>query len=624
MFGILYCTQTFLVLSGTALAFWEGFRLYESGEIQNVGTVFTVVLSVSLGATSIILFLPQIENIAGAASAASELFSVIDKHSLLDPMSTEGKQPDECLGHIEIRNLTFAYPSRPSAQVLQGLNLSIPAGKTTALVGPSGCGKSTLVGLLERWYLPSSGEIILDGHDLSEYNTHWLRSNLRLVQQEPTLFTGTVYDNVAKGLIGEHSQEEKTRLIREACIAADAHAFIERLPQGYHTQLGESARMLSGGQRQRLSIARSVVADPKILLFDEATSALDPRAEKAVQEALNRVSENKTTLIIAHKLATVMAADNIAVMNSGKVVEQGTHKDLIARDGLYAAMVRAQDLGYQDKETSYTDKDDKLERQQTEVHSAEIEHLTAKTLHYSLVKCIFIMLKEHPDLYGWYLVIAASAIIGGGSYPAQAVLYSRLIEVFAFPSSSIANFYALMFFVLALANLFGYFGTGVASNTVGQILTYRYRREMISRIITFDQEFFDHNPSGALTSRLSTAPSEVQELISSNIGVILNVLVNVVSSSIVGIAFGWKLGLVMTAGLLIVVAAGYTRIRLDQKLEAATSEQFSDSAAIATETVSSIRTISLLTLERSVLADYGKILDDILRQVIRSFVSRRG
>ena len=195
-------------------------------------------------------FLPQVEAITNASSAAAELFSIIDKPSQLDPLHPGGRQPATCTGEIEIRNLNFAYPTRPGAPVLQDLNLRIPAGKTTALVGPSGCGKSTIVGLLERWYQPTSGQIILDDHDIADFNTNWLRSNLRLVQQEPTLFQGTVAQNVAKGLVGEQKtlpEEKRMQLIQGACVAADAHDFIQQLPEGYHTQLGESARMLSGG-----------------------------------------------------------------------------------------------------------------------------------------------------------------------------------------------------------------------------------------------------------------------------------------------------------------------------------------------------------------------------------------
>lgn len=654
LFGILFSVQTFMVMSGTALAFWEGFRMYQGGEIANVGTVFTVVLSVTLGATSVMLIFPQVEAMTSATAAASELFSIIDKPSLLDPLGADGMKPASCTGEIQIRDLHFAYPTRPSVQVLQGLNLSIPAGKTTALVGPSGCGKSTLVGLLERWYQPTSGQIHLDGHAIADYNIKWLRSVCRLVQQEPILFRGTISQNVAKGFVNEQQdlpREAQVKLIQAACIASNAHDFIERLPEGYDTQVGERASMLSGGQRQRIAIARSIISDPQVLLLDEATSALDPRAERIVQDALNRVSANKTTLVIAHKLATVMAADNIAVMTGGKVTEQGSHSELIERDGLYAAMVRAQDLGtdiddpgfrqgYEEEDDPIDDREENarglsdkslaIQRTQSQTlantaHSG-VDHLSAGTTGFSLAKCVWILLKEHPDLYIWYIVTAIGGAIGGGTYPAQAIIFSRLINVFTLQGSEArdqANFYSLMFFVLAIANLFGYFSIGWACNTIGQAVTHRVRREMIERIIYFDQDYFDRpeNSSGAVTSKLSTVPTSLLELMSQNLGLLLNVLVNIISSSILGIVFGWKLGLVVVfGGLTLLVAAGYVRIRLDQKLEASTGEQFGSSASLATEAVTSIRTINALTLEGPILQEYNDILGNIVAKVIPGLV----
>lgn len=228
--------------------------MFQSGEIQAVGTVFTVILSVTLGATSVLLILPQVQAMTNAVSAASELFSIIDRPSQLDPLAGSGAQPVDCAGEIEFRDVQFAYPARPTAQVLHGMTLSIPAGKTTALVGPSGCGKSTAVGLLERWYQAASGQILLDGQELESYNTKWLRSQIRLVQQEPVLFQGTIFENVAKGFVGEQADlpwEKQMELVQQACKSSNAHDFIMSLPDEYNTQVGERASMLSGGQRQR-------------------------------------------------------------------------------------------------------------------------------------------------------------------------------------------------------------------------------------------------------------------------------------------------------------------------------------------------------------------------------------
>lgn len=336
-----------------------------------------------------------------------------------------------------------------------------------------------------------------------------------------------------------------------------------------------------------------------------------------------------------------MAADNIVVMTNGQIHEQGTHRELLEREGLYAAMVRAQDLGTKadDEEPLEAQSETKptggvqgeelaLARTQSQYNAKdleqEVDQLAAGTLNYSLIKCIWIMLKENSDLYYWYLVIIVGGIIGGGTYPAQAIIFSRLVRVFTLQGSEAkeqADFWALMFFVLAIANLFAYFAIGLSCNGIGQTLTHRYRREMMQRIVNFDQDFFDRpeNSSGALTSKLSSAPTSLQELMSANLGLMFNILVNITASSALGIAFGWKLGLTLVfGGLTIIVAAGYYRIRLDQKLEAATDIQFASSAGLATEAVTSIRTVSMLTLEPSILREYNDILQAICSKVIRN------
>ncbi|KAJ9638460.1 hypothetical protein H2204_004230 [Knufia peltigerae] len=643
-YGVLFSTEYFCVYSAIALAFWKGFRMYESGEVADVGKVFTVVLSVTIAATSISMLAPQIQSFTNAASSASELFSIIDKPTQLDPLDPSGKQPESCQGQIEILDLSFAYPSRPSAEVLRDFSLTIPAGKTTALVGASGSGKSTMVGLLERWYLPSSGRIILDGLDLEQYNVKWLRSRIRLVQQEPVLFRGTIFQNVANGFVDEQRdlpRERQMELVQEACKASNADVFINELPNGYDTEVGERAGALSGGQRQRIAIARSIVSDPKILLLDEATSALDPKAEKVVQDALNRVSKDRTTLVIAHKLATVKSADNIAVISQGKIVEQGTHHELIESNGHYAALVRAQDLGADEQEENDKILQEKkalgaagervtLERTHTTATSQagdlEKQKAPVGTLGYSLIKCILIMFYEQKNLYWCFLLSTIAVLICGATFPGQALLFSRLLTVFELTGHEAqerADFYALMFFVVALGNLVGYFTIGWTCNVVSQVVTHRYRAEMFQRVLDQDIEFFDipENTSGALTSKLSVLPTQLQELISANILLIFIVIVNIVSSSALALAYGWKLGLVVVFGALPpLLMAGYLRIRLETKLQAGNSENFAESAGLASEAVTSIRTVASLTLEGHVLRQYSGMLGKVVLRSTKALV----
>ena len=233
--------------------------------------------------------------------------------------------------------------------IVQGINITFTAGETAALVGASGSGKSTIISLIERFYDPLSGSVKLDGVDIRDLNVRWLRSQIGLVSQEPTLFATTIRGNVAHGLINtsyEHlSDEEKFKLIKEACIKANADGFINKLPNGYDTMVGERGFLLSGGQKQRVAIARAIVSDPRILLLDEATSALDTQSEGVVQDALDRAAAGRTTITIAHRLSTIKDADCIYVMGEGLVLEKGTHAELLAdQNSAYSCLVNAQKL----------------------------------------------------------------------------------------------------------------------------------------------------------------------------------------------------------------------------------------------------------------------------------------
>jgi ATP-binding cassette subfamily B (MDR/TAP) protein 1 len=226
--------------------------------------------------------------------AAAKIFDTIDRVPDIDSANPNGLKLDDVHGELTLEGVKFSYPSRPSLQVVKGLDITFEAGKTAALVGASGSGKSTIVSLVERFYDPTAGVVKLDGHDLKELNLKWLRSQIGLVSQEPTLFSTTIKNNVAHGLIGtahEHASEgERDALIKEACIKANADGFITKLPLGYDTMVGESGFLLSGGQKQRVAIARAIVSDPRILLLDEATSALDTQSEGVVQDALDKAA----------------------------------------------------------------------------------------------------------------------------------------------------------------------------------------------------------------------------------------------------------------------------------------------------------------------------------------------
>jgi len=343
-----------------SLCFWLGAHMIARGE-TDLQTVLTILLSIMIGAFALGNVAPNIQAFTAAMAAAGKIYATIDRISPLDPTSQSGLKLKNFEGTVELRNVKHIYPSRPEVVVMNGVNLVIPAGETTALVGASGSGKSTIVGLVERFYDPVGGEVLLDGVSVADLNLRWLRQQISLVSQEPTLFATTIASNIRHGLIGTQweglSEEETRHLVEEAARKSNAHDFISQLPEGYQTNVGERGFLLSGGQKQRIAIARAIVSDPRILLLDEATSALDTKSEGVVQAALDRAAEGRTTIVIAHRLSTIKNADNIVVMTKGEIVEQGNHDALIKARGAYYNLVEAQRIA-QEKEARQREDDE--------------------------------------------------------------------------------------------------------------------------------------------------------------------------------------------------------------------------------------------------------------------------
>ena len=272
-----------------------------------------------------------------AAGATERLMEILRAEPLIQAPPDALAFPLDGTGRIVIEQVTFAYPSRPGTLALDDLNLTIDAGETVAIVGPSGAGKSTLFQLLLRFYDPARGRILIDDLDIKRTDPKDLRQRMGLVPQETAVFATTARENIRYGRPGAPDAE-----IEAAARAAEAAGFIEKLPEGYETFLGERGTRLSGGQRQRIAIARAILRNPPILLLDEATSSLDAESERLVQEALEHLMQGRTTLIIAHRLATVLKADRIAVMDQGRLIDVGTHAELVARNSLYARLAELQ------------------------------------------------------------------------------------------------------------------------------------------------------------------------------------------------------------------------------------------------------------------------------------------
>lgn len=238
----------------------------------------------------------------------TDIVNMLDARPAIDAESTSGEIPKHAEGRIQFRDVHFRYPTRPGVRVLQGLNLTVKPGTYIALVGASGCGKSTTIQLIERFYDPLHGKVLLDGHDIAELNIQEYRKNIALVSQEPTLYAGSIRFNILLGATKPESEVTQEEIV-QACRNANILEFIESLPQGFDTEVGGKGSQLSGGQKQRIAIARALLRNPKVLLLDEATSALDSTSEKVVQEALDKAARGRTTIAIAHRLSTIQNAD---------------------------------------------------------------------------------------------------------------------------------------------------------------------------------------------------------------------------------------------------------------------------------------------------------------------------
>ncbi|KAK8944676.1 ABC transporter B family member 11 [Platanthera zijinensis] len=337
----------FFTYSGYAFGLWNSTNLvlhkgYTGGDIISI--IFIVLLgSLALGQTS-----PCLTAFSAGQTAAYRMFETINRRPKIDAYNSSGKILHDIHGDIEFKEVHFSYPARPDEQIFQRFSLFIQSGTTVALVGESGSGKSTVLNLIERFYDPQAGEVLIDGINIKEFQLSWLRGKIGIVSQEPVLFSSSIKDNISYGKDNATTEE-----IGAAAGLANASKFINMMPQGLDTMVGDHGAQLSGGQKQRIALARAILKDPRILLLDEATSALDVESEQIVQEAIDRIMINRTTVIVAHRLTTVRKADTITVVHQGAIIEKGSHSELVKNpSGAYSKLIKLQEENRSSEQTS--------------------------------------------------------------------------------------------------------------------------------------------------------------------------------------------------------------------------------------------------------------------------------
>ncbi|KAJ2945156.1 hypothetical protein O0L34_g9219 [Tuta absoluta] len=616
-----------IIYATYSLSFWYGVTLILESRRQN-DTVYTpatlmiVFFSVLQGAQNVGLTSPHLEALTSARASAASIFAVLDRKPEIDSLSNEGLKP-ELHGDMELKNVMFRYPARPDVLVLNGLNLKIKRNETVALVGPSGCGKSTVLQLIQRMYDPDEGSVMTSGFDLRNLNVKHLREHTAVVGQEPVLFAGTIKDNIRMSNPSCTDEE-----IIVASRQAYCHHFIKNLPEGYDTMIGERGAQLSGGQKQRIAIARALVRRPKLLILDEATSALDSQSEAKVQRALDAAAQNRTTVMVSHRLSTVLNADRIVFIDKGEAVEQGTHEELINMRGRYYQLVLENEpsIAPSMNDTDSTNKRFKVTRPtlskmvsvesmksvdedsgseisdelEEEKEEKEFEPTTWEILQ--LCK---------PEKY-LMLVGIFAAVCVGASFPMFAVLFG---ETYGYLESTNeeyviggTNMIAVLFLVVGVVTGIGIFVQIYIFNLTGVRLTARLRVAAFESMLKQEIGWFDDplNGVGALCSRLAADAAAVQGATGTRIGALMQACATILLGVILSMYYTWQMTLVSLISVPLVIGAVVLEGRVLSAGLQSVREASNRATTIATEAITNIRTVSAFCGEEGAIARYQK------------------
>lgn len=656
--GVLMLT----VIGTYGLAVWYGSKLIiEKG--YNGGTVINVIMAIMTGGMSLGQTSPCLNAFAGGQAAAYKMFETIKRKPKIDPYDTSGITLEKIEGEIELRDVYFRYPARPEVQIFAGFSLHVPSGTTAALVGQSGSGKSTVISLVERFYDPDAGEVLIDGIDIKKLQLKWIREKIGLVSQEPILFATSLRENIAYGKENATDQE-----IRTAIELANAAKFIDKLPKGLDTMAGEHGTQLSGGQKQRIAIARAILKNPKILLLDEATSALDAESERIVQDALVKIMTSRTTVVVAHRLTTIRNADLIAVVHQGKIVEKGTHDELIKDpEGPYTQLVRLQEGSKEAEDALATDADkldssfDILDKAMTRSgsrgesmrrsisrHSSGSRHsfgftygvpgpinvfeteegdqggaertplMIEKRQKLSMRRLAYLNKPEFPVL----LIGSIAAGIHGVIFPIFGLLLSSSIRMFFEPEDKLrkdSRFWALIYLVLGIINLIAVPFQNYFFGVAGGKLIRRIRSLTFEKVVHQEISWFDDpaNSSGSVGARLSTDASTIRSLVGDSLALVVQNIATIAAGLIIAFTANWILAFVILAVSPLMLVQGYTQTKFMKGFSADAKLMYEEASQVANDAVGSIRTVASFCSEEKVMDLYEKKCEGPLKNGVR-------
>ncbi|KAI7878594.1 p-glycoprotein [Lichtheimia hyalospora FSU 10163] len=645
-----------------ALALWWGSQLVNQGYFDGASVLVTF-MSLMMGSFALLQLSPNMSAVSSACGAAFSIFETIDRVPEIDPDATEGISPQELQGHIEFKNVQFKYPTRPDLVILKDLSLDIKPGMTVAFVGPSGSGKSTSIQLLQRFYDPAAGQVLLDGQDLRSYNVRALRQQIGVVGQEPVLFNMSIKQNL---LMGVADPEKVTHdEIVEACKKANCHTFISQLPEGYNTLVGQQGGMLSGGQKQRVAIARAILKNPTILLLDEATSALDTQSERLVQHALDAAAVNRTTVVIAHRLSTIRNADLIVVMHQGDLIEKGTHAELVGLGGVYADLVKKQEIAlsrndqedkeiHQDTDTLIQQEELEMKNELTKMESIDVQVLpngrrvsTVSSVDAFQLKLqkekelkkqtkeqkapVFRVLRDMRPEWPLMAIGLCGAALAGAIFPCFAFAFSQVIVILSDPTKAYmidqgpvqgTNMYAFIFVFIAIAAFIGFGAQGVAFELAGERYTERLRIRIFRAYMRQEVGYFDQeeNNMGALTTKLAVDAKNVNELVTKVWGDFIQVIVTAIVGLIIAFVYSWALTLVILATSPIIIFANGSESKIRSGYEDNTKKANAQCGEVAGEAIREVRTITALNKQGYFEGRYDKACEHPHRLAIRKAV----